>query len=71
MSLRTWGRAPDPIPDPLPDLHPAQIDLLAERDRITAAVAQVDAGLTRAGNARPTMRDRLLDIRLTLTQVTP
>lgn len=79
MSIRGWGR-PDPTPRPqntptaadptLPDLHPAQIDLLNAQQRTTAAIAEIDAGLARAGNARPVMRDTLLDARLALMEPT-
>lgn len=71
--MRGWGR-PQPDPEPqeqLPDLHPAQIDLLTEQARVKAALAQVDDSLRKAGNSRPTMRDRLLDIRLELTRQAP
>jgi hypothetical protein len=74
MSIRGWGRTdPGSTPDPrLPDLHPAQLDLLIAEERIKATLTQVDDSLRRAGNARPTMRDRLLDIRIELTrQATP
>lgn len=80
MALRGWGR-PDPTPqhnngpagDPtVPDLHPAQIDLLDAQQRTAAALAEIDAGLREAGNARPVMRDRLLDARFRLmVQATP
>lgn len=75
MSICGWGRQ-EPTPRPqntpaaadatVPDLHPAQIDLLAAEQRTTAALAEIDAGLAQAGNARPVMRDRLLDARIEL-----
>lgn len=75
MSIRGWGRS-EPTPQPqntpagadptLPDLHPAQIDLLDADARRAAAIAEIDAGLAAAGNARPVMRDSLLDARLAL-----
>lgn len=55
-----------PVPDPGPDLHPAQIDLLEAQRRQQAAIAALDDGLRVAGNARPTMRDHLLDARFAL-----
>lgn len=79
MSIRGWGRS-EPTPRPndtpagdatLPDLHPAQIDLLTAQQRTAAALAEIDAGLALAGNARPAMRDSLLDARLALTGGTP
>lgn len=78
MSLRGWGRS-EPTPQSqntpadasLPDLHPAQIDLLDAEKRRTAALAEIDAGLAQAGNARPVMRDRLLDARIALQAATP
>lgn len=74
MTIRGWGRTdPASTPDPrLPDLHPAQIDLLEAQQRSNATLTEIDRGLSQAGNARPTMRDRLLDIRIELTrQATP
>lgn len=69
--MRGFGRRQQPEPErqpALPDLHPAQVDLLEAKENLAAAVGQVDATLHWAGNARPALRDALLDIRRALTR---